>query len=136
MMPPQPQQGALRPAKAIGLAGHRLEHAHAGVLVLERHHQHRAQAEALAGSQIDPRIGMGVGAVEHHAAAHAQPRQAGVDPQAQAQLAAAQATAGAVAGAAATGFVEADPSTWGNPGRNDPCPCGSGEKFKHCHGKL
>jgi len=56
--------------------------------------------------------------------------------QAQAQLAAAQATAGAVAGAAATGFVEADPSTWGNPGRNDTCPCGSGEKFKHCHGKL
>jgi preprotein translocase subunit SecA len=21
-------------------------------------------------------------------------------------------------------------------GRNDPCPCGSGEKFKQCHGKL
>ncbi|GAB4088654.1 preprotein translocase subunit SecA [Hydrogenophaga soli] len=21
-------------------------------------------------------------------------------------------------------------------GRNDPCPCGSGQKFKHCHGKL
>lgn len=21
-------------------------------------------------------------------------------------------------------------------GRNDPCPCGSGEKFKHCHGRL
>ena len=21
------------------------------------------------------------------------------------------------------------------PGRNDPCPCGSGRKFKHCHGK-
>jgi uncharacterized protein YecA (UPF0149 family) len=21
-----------------------------------------------------------------------------------------------------------------DPGRNDPCPCGSGEKFKHCHG--
>ncbi|MGA0539865.1 preprotein translocase subunit SecA [Neotabrizicola sp. VNH66] len=34
------------------------------------------------------------------------------------------------------GFDEADPSTWGNPGRNDLCPCGSGEKFKHCHGKL
>ncbi|OYX41193.1 MAG: preprotein translocase subunit SecA [Rhodobacterales bacterium 32-67-9] len=34
------------------------------------------------------------------------------------------------------GFDETDPSTWGNPGRNDPCPCGSGEKFKHCHGKL
>ncbi len=38
--------------------------------------------------------------------------------------------------AASNGFVEDDPSTWGNPGRNDPCPCGSGKKFKHCHGRL
>ena len=37
---------------------------------------------------------------------------------------------------AAPGFVESDSSTWGNPGRNDPCPCGSGKKFKHCHGRL
>ena len=22
------------------------------------------------------------------------------------------------------------------PGRNEPCPCGSGRKFKHCHGAL
>ena len=34
------------------------------------------------------------------------------------------------------GFVEDDPTTWGNPGRNDPCPCGSGKKFKHCHGRF
>jgi preprotein translocase subunit SecA len=34
------------------------------------------------------------------------------------------------------GFVEDDPATWGNPGRNDACPCGSGLKFKHCHGKI
>jgi preprotein translocase subunit SecA len=34
------------------------------------------------------------------------------------------------------GFDEDDPSTWGNPGRNDLCPCGSGKKFKHCHGRL
>ena len=34
------------------------------------------------------------------------------------------------------GFVENDPATWGNPGRNDPCPCGSGKKFKHCHGQI
>jgi len=34
------------------------------------------------------------------------------------------------------GFDERDPATWGNPGRNDPCPCGSGRKFKHCHGRL
>jgi len=40
------------------------------------------------------------------------------------------------AGAALDGFVEDDPSTWGNPSRNDMCPCGSGKKFKHCHGRL
>lgn len=34
------------------------------------------------------------------------------------------------------GFDENDPATWGNPSRNDACPCGSGEKFKHCHGKI
>ena len=34
------------------------------------------------------------------------------------------------------GFDENDPETWGNPGRNDTCPCGSGKKFKHCHGRL
>ncbi|MDO6585709.1 preprotein translocase subunit SecA [Salipiger sp. 1_MG-2023] len=34
------------------------------------------------------------------------------------------------------GFDETNPATWGNPSRNDPCPCGSGEKFKHCHGRL
>ncbi|MBT0957650.1 preprotein translocase subunit SecA [Alphaproteobacteria bacterium KMM 3653] len=34
------------------------------------------------------------------------------------------------------GFDENDESTWGNPGRNDLCPCGSGKKFKHCHGQL
>ncbi|AUQ60255.1 preprotein translocase subunit SecA [Phaeobacter inhibens] len=38
--------------------------------------------------------------------------------------------------APADGFVEDDPSTWGNPSRNDKCPCGSGKKFKHCHGSL
>jgi preprotein translocase subunit SecA len=29
---------------------------------------------------------------------------------------------------------EEDPS-FKNVGRNDPCPCGSGKKFKNCHGK-
>ena len=48
----------------------------------------------------------------------------------------AQAASEANAKASATGFDENDRSTWGNPGRNDPCPCGSGKKFKHCHGRL
>ena len=54
---------------------------------------------------------------------------------ANAELAAAGGAALATGGALA-GFDESDPTTWGNPSRNDPCPCGSGEKFKHCHGKL
>ncbi len=29
-----------------------------------------------------------------------------------------------------------DPASWGKVGRNEPCPCGSGKKFKHCHGKY
>jgi preprotein translocase subunit SecA len=29
-----------------------------------------------------------------------------------------------------------DPSTWSSVSRNAPCPCGSGKKFKHCHGKM
>ncbi len=30
----------------------------------------------------------------------------------------------------------ADPKTWGNISRNEQCPCGSGKKYKHCHGKV
>ncbi len=63
--------------------------------------------------------------------------------QQQAALQAAQQRATAVAqgkpepsGDAAPGFDENDPTTWGNPGRNEPCPCGSGKKFKQCHGRL
>lgn len=29
-----------------------------------------------------------------------------------------------------------NPSTWGKVGRNEPCPCGSGKKYKHCHGAF
>jgi len=44
--------------------------------------------------------------------------------------------------AAAQGVVPAeerdpnDPSTWGKVGRNEACPCGSGKKYKHCHGAF
>jgi preprotein translocase subunit SecA len=30
----------------------------------------------------------------------------------------------------------ADPATWGKVARNEACPCGSGKKYKHCHGKY
>ena len=29
-----------------------------------------------------------------------------------------------------------DPETWRGTGRNQPCPCGSGKKYKHCHGRF
>ncbi len=38
--------------------------------------------------------------------------------------------------AAAADIDPNDPSTWGKVPRNAPCPCGSGKKYKHCHGKL
>ncbi|PIE11061.1 MAG: preprotein translocase subunit SecA [Rhodobacterales bacterium] len=53
-----------------------------------------------------------------------------------ATAAAAAGAATAASGAAIEGFDETDPSTWGNPSRNALCPCGSGKKFKHCHGRL
>jgi preprotein translocase subunit SecA len=47
--------------------------------------------------------------------------------------------AGALAAAPGVALVERDPNnpaTWGRVGRNAPCPCGSGKKFKHCHGQF
>ena len=29
-----------------------------------------------------------------------------------------------------------DPTSWGKVGRNETCPCGSGKKYKHCHGRF
>jgi preprotein translocase subunit SecA len=40
----------------------------------------------------------------------------------------------AASGAASAGAAAA--AMFDRVGRNDPCPCGSGKKFKHCHGKL
>ena len=36
----------------------------------------------------------------------------------------------------AEGVDPADMATWARTPRNAPCPCGSGKKFKHCHGTL
>ena len=38
---------------------------------------------------------------------------------------------------AQTAVMERDePASWGKVPRNAPCPCGSGKKYKHCHGKV
>jgi preprotein translocase subunit SecA len=57
----------------------------------------------------------------------------GEDEFAQAELATA---GGGVAEAQKTTRLAADPKTWGKVARNEPCPCGSGRKYKHCHGKV
>jgi preprotein translocase subunit SecA len=53
---------------------------------------------------------------------------------------AAEADAQAAAAAASTwqGLVPKQPAMREAPkiGRNEPCPCGSGKKYKHCHGQL
>ena len=62
--------------------------------------------------------------------------QAQLQAQQQAQQASHAEAEGGEVSARAPGFDEADPTTWGNPSRNDPCPCGSGRRFKNCHGAL
>ena len=47
----------------------------------------------------------------------------------------AMAMAGAEGEAASAAIDPADPSTWGKVARNERCPCGSGKKYKHCHGR-
>jgi preprotein translocase subunit SecA len=43
----------------------------------------------------------------------------------------------AAQGAGDAGFAQATVHREGpKVGRNDPCPCGSGKKYKQCHGKL
>ncbi|PWB82107.1 MAG: preprotein translocase subunit SecA, partial [Methylocystaceae bacterium] len=47
-----------------------------------------------------------------------------------------QALGGGAALAEAPARDPQNPASWGKVGRNEPCPCGSGKKFKHCHGAL
>ncbi len=43
----------------------------------------------------------------------------------------------ALSGTQAVAAVDpADPATWRDTPRNAPCPCGSGKKYKHCHGRI
>jgi preprotein translocase subunit SecA len=39
-------------------------------------------------------------------------------------------------GAVAAAMASSRNATMRKVGRNDPCPCGSGKKYKQCHGKL
>jgi preprotein translocase subunit SecA len=58
------------------------------------------------------------------------------------RIGAGEFSAAAVGVIAAPALIDAgernpkDPSTWGKVGRNEACPCGSGKKYKHCHGAF
>ena len=51
------------------------------------------------------------------------------------EVMAAPARGGASAAGGIGGTLGSQPAGLGRPGRNDPCPCGSGRKFKKCHGE-
>jgi preprotein translocase subunit SecA len=76
------------------------------------------EVERLEASHVDPLTGEDEMAAPP---AQARPRRIG----------------GRAAGAAAVAEMDRnDPSTWGKVRRNEPCPCGSGKKYKHCHGQF
>ncbi|MCK8787189.1 preprotein translocase subunit SecA [Roseomonas sp. NAR14] len=63
--------------------------------------------------------------------AEGMPLAGGLEPALQADYAAPPLPARPVA----EGVDPDDPATWGRTPRNAPCPCGSGRKYKHCHGR-
>jgi preprotein translocase subunit SecA len=74
-------------------------------------------ALALAGAETLARHGIGTGGAMAAAAASNAPASARNDN-------------------AAPARNPQDPTSWGKVGRNEACPCGSGKKFKHCHGRY
>jgi preprotein translocase subunit SecA len=60
----------------------------------------------------------------------------GEDEMASAGVTLAPALAGNGNGVGAADRDPKDPASWGKVGRNEACPCGSGKKFKHCHGRF
>ncbi len=85
-----------------------------------------AGADTLARHGIGQRMGQGFGPAIG-AAATAAPRAA---------LPLGAATPVRIPQAPAPARNPQDPQSWGKVGRNEPCPCGSGKKFKHCHGRY
>ncbi len=93
----------------------------------------REQAEELHPAAAGDGRGNGNLVYEHESLSGSQAIQAATAS----PVAAAAVGAVAPAAAAATPAVtqQRTASEWDRVGRNDPCPCGSGKKFKKCHGQ-
>jgi preprotein translocase subunit SecA len=87
------------------------------------------RASSLSGASYS---GPAEGSIFQHAAAAAD--QFGLGGPTQEQIAAASAAAGGSEGPRVQQVVKDADDPWANVGRNDPCPCGSGKKYKKCHG--
>jgi preprotein translocase subunit SecA len=98
--------------------------------------QQRADAERIQ-MQFEHKDASGLAGNEQQAAAH-NPNQSQGQRQSQGQTQTARANlAGAAAAAAgAANGAEGNPYANMNISRNAPCPCGSGLKYKQCHGKI
>ncbi len=98
--------------------------------------QQPAPLPAMAAHKIDPTTGEDEMALAT-AGAETLARH-GIGPAAGAGAAggASMAALAAAGAAPAPARNPKDPTSWGKVGRNEPCPCGSGKKYKHCHGKY
>ncbi len=81
------------------------------------------QEQQLQTSRQDP-AAMGTGGVKHSKERERQQQQGG--PQ----------SGNAEPFPEKRAFDQQDPATWGKVPRNAACPCGSGKKFKQCHGRI
>ena len=96
-----------------------------------------AVRDAVTRTLMNVRIQTQEEAEAERAAAMAELEAAAARQQAAAAAAGTTATAtAAAASAAATGAATQAAGNVPQVGRNDPCPCGSGKKYKHCHGAL
>jgi preprotein translocase subunit SecA len=60
----------------------------------------------------------------------------GDDEMAMSAVAGGAGVGAALAAERGTARNPSDPTSWGKVGRNETCPCGSGKRYKHCHGRY
>ena len=105
----------------------------------ERRELHMPEISETRGPSGAPETGVAASAAAGgEGGGAAEPEMAATGVAASAQQGAAQAQASGGEGGAQRGLVQPDEplDVEEEPGRNDPCPCGSGKKYKKCHGSV
>jgi len=139
---PVPAQGGTPGAPAATGGSRRGAHARSGAAAQEEAAPAKRDGRA-SGAQASPRRGGGSGAHARQAGAAASPASAGSAPEAPipAGLAPRRPQRLQYSAPSVDGGTHVETSQGPGPeddfarvGRNDPCPCGSGRKYKRCHG--